>query len=228
MSEKKQMILVETEEPKNLDDGNLQEGNSPLCLPASDAPDLQTEDNGRGPFNVYVDKIRSYFGRKPTSPPCPPASDAPDLLESFDAKSVAPSEAKSEAKSLAPSEAKSLATGVTTEEAKSEAESLATSEAKSLAPSEAKSVAPSEAPSSIVTAEHPYGNKRMTLVHLRQIDGNCYKVTEDVNPTADYRFRKVETEMDDPEIQQFNSDWIEFWQPEITRKQIENIHKKIK
>ena len=212
------MILVETEEPKNLDDGNLQESNSLLCLPDSDAPDLQTEDDGRGPFNVYVDKIRSYFGRKPTFPPCPPASDAPHLQESpaFDAKSVAPSEAKSEAKSLA--------TGVTTKEAKSEAESLAPSEAKS----EAKSVAPSEAPSSIVTAEHPYGNKRMTLVHLRQIDGNCYKVTEDVNPTADYRFRKVETEMEDPEIQQFNLDWIELWQPEITRKQIENIHKKIK
>ena len=208
MSEKKQMILVETEEPKTLDDGNLQESNSPLCLPASDAPDLRTEDNSRGPFNVYVDKIRSYFGRKPTSPPSPPASDTPDLQESFDAKSVAPSEAKSEAKSLA--------TEVTTEEA------------KSLAPSEAKSLAPSEAPSSIVTAEHPYGNKRMTLVHLRQIDGNCYKVTEDVNPTADYRFRKVETEMLDPEIQQFNLDWIELWQPEITRKQIENIHKKIK
>ena len=204
MSEKKQMILVETEEPKNLDDGNLQEGNSPLCLPASDAPDLQTEDNGRGPFNVYVDKIRSYFGRKPTSPPCPPASDAPDLQESFDAKSVAPSEAKS----LAPSEAKS--------------------EAKSLVPSEAKSVAPSEALSDIVTNGHPYADKRLTLVHLRQIDGNCYKVTEDVNPTAEYRFRNVETEMNDSEIQQFNLDWIEFWQPEITREQIENIHKKIK
>ena len=101
MSEKKQMILVETEEPKTLDDGNLQESNSPLCLPASDAPDLRTEDNSRGPFNVYVDKIRSYFGRKPTSPPSPPDSDTPDLQESFNAKSVAPSEAKSEAKSLA-------------------------------------------------------------------------------------------------------------------------------
>ena len=173
MSEKKQMILVETEEPKNLDDGTLQESNSPPCLPASDAPDLQ---------------------------------------ESFDAKSVAPSEAKSETKS----EAKSLAPA--------ESKSLAPSEAKS----EAKSVAPPEAPSSIVTSEHPYGNKRMTLVHLRQIDGNCIKVTEDVNPTADYRFRKNETEMNDSEIQQFNLDWIEFWQPEITRKQMENIHKKIK
>ena len=187
------MILVETEEPKNLDDGNLQESNSPPWLPASDAPDLQTEetknlDNGRGPFNVYVDKIWSFFDHLRTSPPCPPASDAPDLQESCDAKSVAPSEAKSEA----------------------------------------KSVAPSEAPSDIVTLGHPYGNKRMTLVHLRQIDDDCIKVTEDVNPTADYRFRKNETEMNDSEIQQFNLDWIEFWQPEITRKQIENIHKKIK
>ena len=196
------MILVETEEPKNLDDGNLQESNSPLCLPTSDTPDLQTEDNGRGLFNVYVDKVRSYFGHQPTSSSCPPASDAPDLQESFDAKSVAPSETKS----LAPSEAKS--------------------ESKSLVPSEAKSITPSEAPSNIVTNGHPYADKRMTLVHLRQIDGNCYKVTEDVNPTADYRFRKVETEMNDSEIQQFNLDWIEFWQPEITRKQIENIHKK--
>ena len=193
MSEKKQMILVETEEPKNLDNGNLQESNSPPCLLASDAPDLQTEetknlDNGRGPFNVYIDKIWSFFDHLRTSPPCPPASDSPDLQESCDAKSVAPSEAKSDA----------------------------------------KSVAPSEAPSNIVTLGHPYGNKRMTLVHLRQIDDNCIKVTEDVNPTADYRFRKNETEMNDSEIQQFNLDWIEFWQPEITRKQIENIHKKIK
>ena len=75
---------------------------------------------------------------------------------------------------------------------------------------------------------HPYGNKRMTLVHLRQIDGNCYKVTEDVDPSAEYRFRNVETEMDDCEIQQFDSDWIEFWHPEITKNQIENIQKKIK
>ena len=191
------MILVETEAPCL--------PICPPCLPASDAPDLQTEEpkNGRGPFNVYVDKIRSYFGRQPTSPPCPPASDAPDLQESLDAKSVAPSEAKS----VAPSEAKS--------------------EAKSLVPSEAKSVAPSEAPSDIVTNGHPYADKRMTLVHLRQIDGNCYKVTEDVNPTAECRFRKVETEMIDCEIQQFDLDWIEFWQPEITRQKIENIHKKI-
>ena len=92
---------------------------------------------------------------------------------------------------------------------------------------EATSLAPSEAPS-IVTSGHPYGNKRMTLVHLRQIDGNCYKVTEDVDPSAKYRFRKVETEMDDCEIHQFDSDWIEFWQPEITKKQIENIHRKMK
>ena len=49
---------------------------------------------------------------------------------------------------------------------------------------------------STVTSGHPYGNKRMTLVHLRQIDGNCYKVTEDVDPSAEYRFRNVETEMD--------------------------------
>ena len=49
---------------------------------------------------------------------------------------------------------------------------------------------------STVTSGHPYGNKRMTLVHLRQIDGNWYKITEDVDPSAEYRFRKVETEMD--------------------------------
>ena len=84
-----------------------------------------------------------------------------------------------------------------------------------------------EAPS-VVISGHPYSNKRMTLVHLRQIDGNCYKVTEDVDPSAEYQFRKFETEMDDSEIKQFESDWIEFWQPKITKKQIEDIHKKIK
>ena len=41
-------------------------------------------------------------------------------------------------------------------------------------------------------------------------------LTKDVDPSAEYRFRKVETEMDNCEI------------PEITKKQIENIHRRIK
>ena len=62
----------------------------------------------------------------------------------------------------------------------------------------------------------------MTLVRLMEI------ATEDVDPSAGYRFRIVETEMDNCEIHQFDSDWIEFWQPEITKKQIENIQRIIK
>ena len=57
------------------------------------------------------------------------------------------------------------------------------------------------------------GNKRMTLVHMRQIDGKCCRITEDiVNPLSnECRNRKVETDMTDKEIEQFKMDWIEFW-----------------
>ena len=43
------------------------------------------------------------------------------------------------------------------------------------------------------------GNERMTLVHMRQIDGKCCRITEDIiNPLSnECRNRKVETDMTD-------------------------------
>ena len=77
-------------------------------------------------------------------------------------------------------------------------------------------------------------NKRLTLVHLRQINDKYYKVTEDflngyeVEKEDKYRFRKVDTTLSCEEIQQFEEDWETFWNPEITHKKvIENASKGI-
>ena len=76
--------------------------------------------------------------------------------------------------------------------------------------------------------------RRITLVHLRQIDEKCYKVTEDFlnghecQTKEEYSFRKVDTEMTDEEVKQFEEDWKNFWDPEITKKMIENLQERIK
>ena len=69
--------------------------------------------------------------------------------------------------------------------------------------------------------------RRITLVHLRQIDEKCYKVTEDFL-NGNKCFIKVDTEMTDEKVKQFAEDWINFWDPEITKKMIENLQERIK
>ena len=74
---------------------------------------------------------------------------------------------------------------------------------------------------------------RIILVHFRQIDEKCYKVTEDFlkghecQTTEEYSFRKVDTEMSDEEVKKFEEDWKNFWDPEISKKMIENLHERM-
>ena len=75
--------------------------------------------------------------------------------------------------------------------------------------------------------ENSNNERRITLVHLRQIDEKCYKVTKDFLNGHEC-FTKVDTEMTDENVKQFAEDWINFWNPEITKKMIENLHERIK
>ena len=69
------------------------------------------------------------------------------------------------------------------------------------------------------------GSQRLILLHLRSIvyapccniDDKCLKVTETFsngNKVADDR--KVETDMNEDQVKQFEEDWIKYWRPEIT------------
>ena len=73
----------------------------------------------------------------------------------------------------------------------------------------------------------PNNERMITLVHMRQIDEKCYKVTEDFLNGHEC-FRKVNTEMTDENVKQFEVDWKNFWDPDITKKMIENLQDRIK
>ena len=69
------------------------------------------------------------------------------------------------------------------------------------------------------------GSQRLTLLHLRSIDDKCCKVTENFSNGHDVADdRKVETDMSEDEVKQFEEDWIKYWKPKITKKDIENLH----
>ena len=79
------------------------------------------------------------------------------------------------------------------------------------------------------------GTKLVTLIHLRSIDDKCYKVTEEFSTQQKGRFliienrpelRKVETDMSEEEMENFEKDWELFWEPEITKKEIANLHRR--
>ena len=67
---------------------------------------------------------------------------------------------------------------------------------------------------------------------IRSIDDKFYKVTEikdgiDDDTTKEKRFEtieKVETVMTDEEIKQFEEDWTKFWNPEVTKKEIQTFY----
>ena len=80
------------------------------------------------------------------------------------------------------------------------------------------------------------GSQKLILLHLRSIDDKCCKVTETFSNDHDVcdsgkarQFslylddRKVETDMNEDEVKQFEEDWIKYWKPEITQKDIENL-----
>ena len=60
-------------------------------------------------------------------------------------------------------------------------------------------------------------------VHVRTIDKRCCKVTEIEKPGQDNPERNIETEMSEEEMEQFEQDWNELWNPRITDKQIASL-----
>ena len=68
------------------------------------------------------------------------------------------------------------------------------------------------------------------LVHTRSIDEKSYKVTEiefeEVCDCSDDDGleRRVESDMTEDEVKQFEEDWTNLWNPDITQKEIEKLH----
>ena len=82
----------------------------------------------------------------------------------------------------------------------------------------------------------------LVLVHERTIDDKSYKVTETINYYCEndcdgcdrcrpnepsYIFtlssHKIETEMDEEEVKQFEEDWTSMWDPDFTVKEIDYL-----
>ena len=66
--------------------------------------------------------------------------------------------------------------------------------------------------------------KDETLVHIRSIDEKSYKVTEINNGEDEALERQVESDMTEDEVKQFEEDWTNMWNPDITQKEIEKLH----
>ena len=66
--------------------------------------------------------------------------------------------------------------------------------------------------------------KDETLVHIRSIDEKSYKVTEINNGEDEALERQVESDMTEDEVKQFEEDWNNLWNPDITQKEIEKLH----
>ena len=71
----------------------------------------------------------------------------------------------------------------------------------------------------------------LVLVHERTIDDKSYKVTETINYYCENdcdgcdrcRHIKIETEMDEEDVKQFEEDWINMWDPDFTVKEIDYL-----
>ena len=76
------------------------------------------------------------------------------------------------------------------------------------------------------------GDQTIVREQIRSIDDKFYKVTKikdgiDDDTTKEKRFEtieKVETVMTDEEIKQFEEDWTNFWNPEVTKKEIQTFY----
>ena len=75
------------------------------------------------------------------------------------------------------------------------------------------------------------GDQTIVREQTRSINDKFYKVTKikdgiDDDTTKEKRFEtieKVETVMTDEEIKQFEEDWTKFWNPEVTKKEIQKL-----
>ena len=67
-------------------------------------------------------------------------------------------------------------------------------------------------------------DRTLVLVHIRSIDEKSYKVTEINNGEDEALERQVESDMTEDEVKQFEEDWTNLWNPDITQKEIEKLH----
>ena len=75
------------------------------------------------------------------------------------------------------------------------------------------------------------GDQTIIREQTRSINDKFYKVTKikdgiDDDPTKEKRFEtieNVETDMTDEDIKQFEDDWTKFWNPEVTKKEIQKL-----
>ena len=77
------------------------------------------------------------------------------------------------------------------------------------------------------------GDQTIVREQTRSIDDKFYKITEikdgtdDDTSTKEKRIKpikNVETDMTDEEIKQFEEDWTKFWNPEVTKKEIQKFY----
>ena len=77
------------------------------------------------------------------------------------------------------------------------------------------------------------GDQTIVREQTRSIDDKFYKVTKikdgiEYDTAKEKRFEtieKVETVMTDEDIKQFEKDWTKFWNPEVTKKEIQKLYK---
>ena len=80
--------------------------------------------------------------------------------------------------------------------------------------------------------EESIGDQTIAREQTRSIDDKFYKVTEikdgiDDDTTEEKWFETtetVETNMTGEEIKQFEEDWTKFWNPEVTKKEIQKFY----
>ena len=69
------------------------------------------------------------------------------------------------------------------------------------------------------------GDQTIVREQTRSIDDKFYKVTK-IKDGIEKRFEiveRVETVMTDEEIKQFEEDWTKFWNPEVSKKEIQKL-----
>ena len=78
----------------------------------------------------------------------------------------------------------------------------------------------------IEPADPENGPTRIIMNHLRCIDGQCIVVSENFSNGQNVaEDRKVETDMTEDEVKQFEEAWLKYWKPEITKKDVENLNR---
>ena len=82
----------------------------------------------------------------------------------------------------------------------------------------------------IIPKKFPDGYKFTILHHIRGIDGKTFKVTKIYmhDERSDLISRKIDTNMTQEELKQFQTDWTRLWRPKINENWVTWLQFKIK